>query len=90
MGTPDTRSSLRTQLLSLFDLWDVQIDGGVGADTPLIDSGQFDSLALFNLAMWIERQVGTTIDMTSFDLATEWNSVDDILSFIERHRRAER
>lgn len=90
MGAPDTASSLRAQLLSLFDQWDVQIDGGVHADTPLIDSGQFDSFALFNLALWIEQQVGTTIDMTSIDLATEWNSVNDILRFIERRRGPER
>jgi acyl carrier protein len=64
----------------------VQIDGGINADTPLIESGQFDSLALFNLVVWIEQQIGATIDPTSVDVAAEWNSVNDILSFIERQR----
>jgi len=62
------------------------MDGPVDTDTPLIASGLFDSLALFNLVVWIEQQVGAPIDPTAVDLAKEWDTVDDIVRFIERRR----
>jgi acyl carrier protein len=77
---------MRDQLLALIDSWDVQISEDLHDDTPLITSGMFDSVALFNLVLWIEEQVGCTIDSTALDLIAEWNTVADIVKFIERRR----
>ena len=62
------------------------MDGPLNADTPLIASGLFDSLALFNLMVWIEERVGAPIDPTAFDLSKEWDTVNDIVRFVERQR----
>ena len=78
--------AVRDRLLALIDSWDVPIGQELQDDTPLITSGMFDSVALFNLALWIEEQVGSTIDPTAFDLIAEWNTVADIIGFIERRR----
>jgi acyl carrier protein len=55
-------------------------------DTPLITSGLVESLTLLNVALWVETKVGSEVEITSFDLAAEWDSVSDILAFIERHQ----
>ena len=78
--------SPQDELLALIESWNLKLDGDLNADTPLIASGLFDSLALFNLVFWIEQQVGSPIDPTALDLATEWDTVNDILRFIERQR----
>jgi len=68
-----------------------RIGGAVLADdTSLIGSGLVDSLALFNLAAWVEREVGRPLDLTSFDLGTEWDTMASIVRFIERQRGVER
>ena len=78
--------SPQEDLLALIRSWDVKLDGELGPDTPLIRSGLFDSLALFNLVLWIEQQIGAPIDPTALDLAEEWDTVRDVLRFIDRHR----
>ena len=47
-----------------------------------------DSLGLFTLALFIEKEIGRDVDITAFDLAKEWNTIDDILKFIVRERRS--
>jgi acyl carrier protein len=81
-----SRQGLRDELLALMRSWDIKVDGTLTADTPLIDSGLFDSLALFNLVLWVERQTGATLDPTTVDLAAEWNTVSGVLDFIDRRR----
>ncbi len=76
--------SRQNELLALITSWDVTLCAELNADTPLIGSGLFDSLALFNLVLWIEAQIGAPIDPTALDLAKEWDTVNDILQFIER------
>jgi acyl carrier protein len=49
---------------------------------PLFELGLLDSLALFNLVLWIEERTGTAIDPTAFDIAQEWSSVSDIVAFV--------
>ena len=53
-------------------------------DMSLIRSGKLDSLGLFNLLMFIECEVGHKIDFTAFDLATECDTIKDILGFIQK------
>jgi len=64
-----------------------EVGGPLNADTSLIRSGLFDSLALLNLAAWIEKEVGSPMDMTAIDPLKEWDTVDDIVNFIERHKK---
>ena len=79
--------SLRDDLLAF--LIDQGIDLGDAEDTePLIESGRLDSLALFNLVLWIEERTGVPIDPTAFDLAQEWASVRDIVAFVSARARS--
>lgn len=78
--------SLQQELLRLIESWDLKLGGELTPDTPLIRSGLFDSLALFNLVQWIERQIGAPVDPTTLDLVEEWDSVKDIVQFVELHR----
>jgi acyl carrier protein len=49
---------------------------------PLFEHGLLDSLALFNLVLWIEERTGAAIDPTELDVAQEWGSVRDIVAFV--------
>jgi hypothetical protein len=75
-------SSLRDELLAQFERWG--IDPPSARDGSLIASGLFDSLALFNLVLWMEAKTGRAIDPTAVDIAKEWNSVANILSYLRR------
>ena len=66
--------------------WGQGSDGTVRRDTALITSARLDSLHLFNLLVWIEEKVGRPIDATAIDIAEEWDTVDQIVAFIERER----
>jgi acyl carrier protein len=78
--------SLRDKLLAVLEASDSFTDGELEDDSPLIKSGKLDSLALFNLALFVESQIGRKVDVTAFDLATEWNTINDILNFIAKLR----
>lgn len=78
--------SLRDQLVAAIHGWDVGLAGDLGDDVSLIRSGILDSVALFNLVLWVERQIGRPVDPTSFDLVNEWDTVDGVLRFIEQRR----
>jgi len=79
--------SLRDDLLAF--LADQGVDPGDTDDAePLIESGRLDSLALFNLVLWIEERTGAPIDPTAFDLAQEWASVRDIVAFVRARERS--
>jgi acyl carrier protein len=80
--------TLREQLVHLIRGFDLAFEGGLLDDTPLITSGVFDSLALFNLAAWIEEQCGSAIDPATFDVVAQWNTVADVVAFVERRRQA--
>ena len=72
--------SLRDELLALIDSWG--IDLLVDDKTSLIASGLFDSLALYNLTIWIETKIGRDIDPTTVDIAKQWDSVASILHYV--------
>ena len=76
------RSALRDELLALIKGWEIDLPTDLGDESPLIASGLFDSLALFNLILWIEAKTGRTIDPTSVDIAREWASVADVLRYL--------
>jgi len=79
--------TLSEQLVELIRSWHLEIDGHLRDDTALITSELLDSQALFNLMLWIEEQVGRPIDPASVDLVDEWNTIGDVVEFIERTRR---
>lgn len=86
---PD-RATLRKQLLAIFAEFAPDHHGAITDDTPLISSALVESVTLLNVALWVEEQIDPAVDITSFDLATEWDTVAGILNFVEKHRRADR
>ena len=80
--------ALHEELITAFAAWSPAIASGLRRDTPLLTSGRLDSMALFHLLLWIEKQVGRTIDVTTIDMPAQWDTVDMIISFIERERRS--
>jgi acyl carrier protein len=78
--------SLREDLLQTLRQNVPLLPADVTDTTPLIGSGVLDSAGLFHVALWVERQVGGTFDVTQFDLAAEWDTIADIVAFVERHR----
>jgi acyl carrier protein len=65
---------------------DCTIEANVGSDSSLIRSGLLDSLALFQLSLWIENEVGAPIDPDEIDLAEQWDTPADIARFIAAKR----
>lgn len=77
----------RTQLLAALEESGANLPTDLDDDTPLITSGLLDSTALFQLALWVEDHVAPGLDLTTFDLTVEWDTVARLLAFIERHAR---
>lgn len=63
-----------------------ELNGELSDQTSLIKSGLFDSLALLQLALWIEEEIGSQVELTGFDLSKEWETIPDILNFIDKQR----
>ena len=83
-ASPD--SSLRARLIGLLEENNAEVCAAWRDDTSLIRSGLIDSMALFNLALWIEQETGSRLDLNTFDPSVEWNTIAGILDFIGRHR----
>lgn len=77
--------SLHDRLVTFIKELNLELNGELKDDTSLIKSGLFDSLALFNLAVWVEQEINLNLDLTAFDLVKEWDTIADVLNFIERH-----
>jgi acyl carrier protein len=80
--------ALRDELVRIIEASGALLPEGLCDDTSLIRSGLLDSTALFELALWIEERVAPGLDLTSFDLAEEWDTLAKLQAFIERHNRA--
>ena len=79
-----TDDEIRDELRGLIHTWNPAITTDLSDDTSLIASGLIDSLALFNLILWIETKSGRTIDAASIDPAGEWDSIEAILRYLDR------
>lgn len=79
-------SAQREALIEALEAWGVDRADIADDHASLLGSGVLDSLALFNLSLWLEQQLGEPIDPTSFDVAREWDSVASILAFMARRR----
>jgi hypothetical protein len=75
----------RAELLRALEESGADLPPDLGDDTPLITSGLLDSTALFQLALWMDGSVSPGLDLTTFDLAVEWDTITRLLSFIERY-----
>lgn len=62
----------------------VDLDDSFDDDESLIASGLLDSLALFQLVLWVEGQIGRPIDPNTVDLARQWDSIRLILRYLDR------
>jgi acyl carrier protein len=76
------RAELRKVILELAPAQEASLTD----DAPLISSGFMESVTLLNVALWVEEQIESSVDVTAFDLAAEWDSIRDILAFVEKHR----
>jgi len=81
-GDPSTRD----RLVLLLEEGNQDSDHELGDDTSLIRSGLLDSLGLFRLALWIEKETGSRLDLASLDPSKEWDTIPDILNFVAKHR----
>jgi len=77
---------LRDSLLAAIADWDQSGGVNLAGDTPLISSGRLDSFNLLRLVLWVEEELGRPVDATRIDLAAEWDTVDQIVGFVARHR----
>lgn len=80
--------ALHEELMAAFATWSPALAQDVARDTPLLTSGRLDSLALFQLLLWIEGKIGRPIDVTAIDMPAQWNTVDMIVAYVEREKRA--
>jgi len=80
--------SVRDELLQVIEASGAPLPDDLDDDTSLIRSGLLDSTALFDLALWVEERVEPGLDLTSFDLSEEWDTLARLQAFIERHARA--
>ncbi len=58
----------------------------VKPDQSLIRSGRIDSLAFFQLVLWIESETGSHIDVSKVDVRNELDTLDQIVAFVEKHK----
>lgn len=77
-------TSLRDRLVEFIEGLNLELNCELKGDTSLIQSSIIDSLGLFNLAEWIEREIGMQVDRTTFNLLEEWDTIADILNFINK------
>lgn len=77
---------LRDQLVDLLEEGNTDPNFTVSDDTLLISSGLIDSLALFKLALWIEKETNANLDLITLNPSKEWDTVTDILTFIREKR----
>ena len=78
--------SLRDDLVRAIEESGVQLLADVDDNASLISSGLLDSTALFEVAPWVEEHVARELDLTTFDLVEEWDTIAKLLAFVERHR----
>jgi acyl carrier protein len=78
--------SVRDELIGVIREGNIDFGSEVNDDTSLIRSGLIDSLALFKLALWIEKEVDSKLDITTLDPSNEWDTIADILEFVEKRR----
>lgn len=79
--------SLRNELVVFIRSLIPEFDGDLSDDASLIQSGALDSMALFQLAEWIDQHVGVRgkVNLDLEDLCEQWDTIANILKFIARY-----
>jgi len=85
--TSMSNEQIRGRVRSCIDALGVLLPADFDDDTELITSGLLNSLALFDLAGWIEDQCGGAVKAEEVDIPREWNSVALIAGFITQSRQ---
>jgi acyl carrier protein len=78
--------SVRARLLTVIQAAVPGFPNELTDGEPLLQSGLLDSLGLFNVAIFVEAELGQPVDLGSFDLATDWNTLGGILAFVRARR----
>ena len=79
--------SVRDELLRFLAQQGIELPRESADATPLFETGQLDSQALFNLVLWAEERIGEPIDPTALDLTRDWATVSDIVCFVDARDR---
>lgn len=88
VGSQGERATLQDRLIAFFMEQDVMIgQADLADDASLIRSGLVDSSALLNLTLWVEREAGRPFDVTALDLPEDWDTVADIVRFVEELKK---
>ena len=78
--------STRDDVIAFVESLNLTMPKNWDGDTSLVRSGIIDSLALYQLILWIEERIGKPVDPTKFDLASELDTVTSITDFVEKNR----
>jgi acyl carrier protein len=80
-----TRREVLVRLLNeLLAESEKELEGELRDDTSLIRSGLLDSLALLQIAEWVSEELGGALVLEQIDIRSEWDTVADIVGFLER------
>jgi acyl carrier protein len=77
-------ASLRDELLRNLESWSGAVSPDCEDDTALITSGRLDSMALYNLSLWIEEKTGRPFDPALVNIVAEWDTIGRVIAFVER------
>ena len=75
--------SIQKRLLTFFEEQELHCVKTLRPNESLIESGIVNSLALFNLVLWIEQEIGSQIDIDDINLPDDWDTIEKIVLFIE-------
>jgi len=76
---------LRRELRTLLVEGSPTLDRRIADHTPLISSGLVEATTLVSVARWVEDHVAADVALGAVDLVAEWDSLNAILDFVERH-----
>ena len=82
--------SLRDDLVRAIEKSGVQLPADFDDNASLISSGLLDSTALFEIALWVEEHVSQGLDLTTFDLVEEWDTIAKLLAFVDEQSKSRR
>ena len=82
-----TSSDRAERLLALVRelLEEAEIDEEIDESTSLLESELLDSLALLEIASWVDDELSGALDLESLDIRATFDSVADILAFVDRN-----
>jgi len=82
-----TSSDRAERLLTLVRelLEEAEVDEEIDQNTSLLESEMLDSLALLEIASWVDDELSGGLDLESLDIRATFDSVADILAFVDRN-----